>query len=297
MLQRHLEETYANELIDFMTIDKFVCSICRTTEPDYQKASEKLIDMYLSGTFPYVHVIVDEGQDFGRDKMEEADLLQSIHDTVVNNDQVNGTFYVFYDALQLIQATAIPQYISEADCKLTLYRNCRNTANIAITSLKPIYERNPKLKPGALNGVPAKIYFCNEERLVDRLNGIIGALKDDGITDVVILTVKDENHSILTGISADGIFKRKQFTSCRKFKGLEADAIILIDIDEDTFLENAVQRFYVGASRARLRLELLTSLNDDQSTVILSETLHYNKRIRNAKRDLAVALNALPVID
>lgn len=57
---------------------------------------------------------------------------------------------MFYDRLQLVQSSHIPKYISEADCKLTLYRNCRNTENIAITSLKPISERTPKLYDGAI---------------------------------------------------------------------------------------------------------------------------------------------------
>ena len=40
-----------------------------------------------------------------------------------------------YDKLQKIQARALPMFIEEADCRLTLYRNCRNTINIATTSL------------------------------------------------------------------------------------------------------------------------------------------------------------------
>lgn len=47
--------------------------------------------MYISGAFPYRHVIVDEGQDFGREEIEEANLLQTIHDAVIDNDEVEGT--------------------------------------------------------------------------------------------------------------------------------------------------------------------------------------------------------------
>ena len=36
----------------------------------------------------------------------------------------------------MIQAESIPKYITDADCKLTLYQNCRNTINIAQTSLR-----------------------------------------------------------------------------------------------------------------------------------------------------------------
>ena len=56
------------------------------------------------------------------------------------------------------------------------------------------------------------------------------------------------------------------FTSLRKFKGLESDAIILIDIDETTFENDENKRlFYVGSSRAKLNLDLV--VNGDESTI------------------------------
>ena len=43
---------------------------------------------------------------------------------------------MFYDAFQLVSLRAndtaeLPRVIREADCKLTLYKNCRNTHSIA----------------------------------------------------------------------------------------------------------------------------------------------------------------------
>lgn len=255
------------------------------------------MEMYFDGTFPYRHVIVDEGQDFGKDAIEESDLLQTIYETVVDNDNVDGTFYVFYDKLQLIQSKAIPKYISDADCKLTLYKNCRNTENIALTSLKPITERNPKLFEGAIKGIPASLYFCDDEASVqERINKIIDDLKKDGINDAVILTCDTEENSIIKSVSSDGKYKKKLFTTCRKFKGLEADAIILIDINEDTFNDENVLRYYVGASRARIRLALVTTMNDDNCINVLNDSLHYEKKIKKPKSALADALNALPVV-
>lgn len=285
-------------MIDYMTIDKFACKIGKTEEPNYQITEERVLDMYISGAFPYRHVIVDEGQDFGREEIEEANLLQTIHDAVIDNDEVEGTFYVFYDRLQLIQASRIPKYISEADCKLTLYKNCRNTENIAITSLKPISQRTPKLYDGAIKGVPARIHFREDsQEAIERIETLIDELKNEGITDVVILTCKSEFKSILKENSDNGTFKKKVFTTCRKFKGLEADAIILIDVDEDTFGSEAVQRFYVGASRARLRLEIVTTMTDENCEKVLREVVDYKKKIKNAKRELALAFNAMPIIE
>ena len=296
-LRDHLEERYANNNIDFMTIDGFACKICKTQKADYKQASDKVIDMYLTGSFPYKHVIVDEGQDFGRDEIEESDLLQVIHDTVVENDEVDGTFYVFYDRLQLIQSKAIPSYISDADCKLTLYKNCRNTENIALTSLKPITERTPKLYEGAIKGVPATIHFCRDlEGILECATNLIESLKNEGITDVVFLTCNTVENSILEAKVSDGKFKKKLFTTCRKFKGLEADAVILVDVDEHTFEEENVLRYYVGASRARVRLDMITMMDDEECTRVLTDRINYSKKIKKPMRELAYALNALPSI-
>lgn len=298
MLRNYLENEYHHEKIDYMTIDKFACKMAKTETPNYQMTGDKVLDMYLSGTFPYVHVIVDEGQDFGREEIEEADLLQTIHDAVIDNDEVNGTFYVFYDRLQLIQANNIPKFISEADCKLTLYKNCRNTENIAITSLKPISDRSPRLYADSIKGVPAKIHFREtSQEAVCRIEKIIEELKDEGITDVVLLTCETESNSILKDVNINGIYKKKIFTTCRKFKGLEADAIILIDVNEDTFDSEGVQRFYVGASRARLRLEIVTTMTSESCEKVLRSVVNYKKKIKNPKRELAMALNAMPIVE
>ena len=297
-LQEHLQRRYPHNNIDYMTIDGFACKVCHTSKADYKMTSDVVMDMYLSGTFPYRHVIVDEGQDFGRDELEESELLQSIQDIVVDNDGIDGTFYVFYDRLQLVQAYSIPRYISEADCRLTLYKNCRNTENIALTSLKPISERAPKLYEGAVKGIPATMHFCDGASYIPQsIAQIITDLEADGISDIVILTCATEDNSNLLGLIENGKYKNKLFTTCRKFKGLEADAIILIDINESTFRKDNVLRYYVGASRARIRLEMVSNMDDKACTNILKEVLGFTKKIKKPKRELAYALNALPQIE
>lgn len=298
LLREYLEENYHHEMIDFLTIDKFACNICKSQKPNYSETTDRILDMYLAGSFPYVHVIVDEGQDFGKDSIEEADLLQTIHDTVMGSDTISGTFYVFYDKLQLIQADRIPKYISDADCKLTLYKNCRNTENIAITSLKPISERTPKLYTGAIKGVPARVHYIEERANVKgKVCNIIESLKEDGITNVVILSCKSEKGSLLPEELKNESLCKKKFTTCRRFKGLEADAIILVDVDEASFSEDEVQRFYVGSSRARLRLEIVTTMGDEGCVQVLTEVIDYKKKIKNPKRELALALNAFPIVE
>ena len=296
-LKMYLEENYATSNIDFYTIAGFACKLCVSAKPDYKQASERLEDMYLTGTFPYMHVIVDEGQDFGTEDIEESDVLQIIHDTIMDNDEIEGTFYVFYDKLQLVQGDAIPRYISDADCKLTLYKNCRNTENIAITSLKPITERTPKLYSGSIKGVPAKLHFVDTvELLAKRVDDTLLQLKEEGVKDVVILTCVTEEKSILSAYLNNGNYKGTKFSTCRKFKGLEADAIILVDIAEDTFSDNNRLLFYVGSSRARLRLEMITTMDECACEKVLATKLNCKRKIKRPQRDLAVELNAFPVI-
>ena len=296
-LKDHLKKKYNNNNIDYMTLDGFACNICKTQKADYDRACNKVIDMYLTKTFPYKHVIVDEGQDFGKEEIEATNLLQVIHDTVVDNDDIEGTFYIFYDKLQLIQSSSIPNYIVDADCKLTLYKNCRNTENIALTSLKPITARMPKLYEGSVKGIPATICFCDDvNSVVKRISYTIEEFRNNGLTDIVILTCSTEEKSVLGPHVTEGKYKKKLFTTCRKFKGLEADAIILIDVDEETFEEENVLRYYVGASRAKIRLEIISMMDDDACKIVLQEAMHYTKKIKKPRRELAYALNALPSI-
>lgn len=292
-LKDYLEKNNYNEYIDYYTIAGLVCRLCNTKIPNYDLAKEKIEDMYLMNTFPYSHVIVDEGQDFGRDDIEESDILQIMHDIIMDKDD-NSSFYIFYDKLQLVQSKHIPKYISEADCKLTLYRNCRNTENIAITSMKPITRRKPKLYEEAVTGRPATIHFGTTNiSIIEKIKMLIADLKENEISDIVILTCQTEEKSILNYIYKDGKYGKKKFTTCRKFKGLEADAVILIDVDKETFSEEQRQLYYVGASRARLRLDILTQMTDEDCETVLKETLRYDKKIKNPKRDLANALNSL----
>lgn len=302
-LKVFLDTAYPHTNISYYTIAGFVCKLCNTATPDYAKASSILEDMYISGSFPYKHIIIDEGQDFGTEIIEEADIIQLIHDIAVDHEEHGGTFYVFYDKLQLIQAMAMPKFIENIDCRLSLYRNCRNTENIATTSLKPITERKPKLFEGSVKGVPAKIHFCDSESdEIRKIDSTINALIADGLKEIVILTCRTERNSILTNNVKNGLYRQKyRFTTCRKFKGLESDAVILIDIDKDTFREANehtyrepnVLVYYVGASRAKLRLEVFTTMSDEDCHDILEKKLHYSGKIRNPKKDFASALNTI----
>ena len=53
-------------------------------------------------------------------------------------------------------------------------------------------------------------------------------------------------------------------TTCIRFKGLESDAVILMDLRQDSFDGRSGLAFYVGASRAKYRLDLLLTLPEGE---------------------------------
>lgn len=295
-LQEFIAASCPHENIDFYTVDGFACRLCNTGEPNYPLLKAKLEDYYLDENFPYAHVIIDEGQDFGQSNIEENEIIGLLENIIVDRENVDGSFYVFYDSMQLVQGDRVPEYILNADCKLTLYKNCRNTENIATTSMKPIRARKPKLIEGCIKGSVPKMYFCeNPDTQRKQVEKVIQDYESKGIKDIVILTCKTENTSVLTQNIFDGKFNRKyRFTTCRKFKGLEADAIIITDLDEAVLTTNASKLFYVGSSRARLFLGVVCSLTHEECISVLDE-YKVKSNVKNPARALATELNAIYV--
>ena len=295
-LKNYLSENYPHDNIDYYTISGLACKLCDTATPNYEKLKSVLEDMYVFDSFPYMHVIIDEGQDFGTEAVEETGLIEIMKSIITDIKPDNASFYIFYDKLQLVQARTIPQYISDADCKLTLYRNCRNTENIATTSLAPITERRPKLIDGCVKGVPAKLHFCETgDKAREKIDLIIDTLKGQGVKDIVILTCKTENTSVMSSIVSNGLYRNKyRFSTCRKFKGLEADAVILVDADADVFEEEKALLYYVGTSRARLWLDIITTMDNEACTDVLQSVFEKRGHIKNPQRELAAAINAVP---
>ena len=84
------------------------------------------------------------------------------------------------------------------------------------------------------------------------------------------------------------------FTSARKFKGLESDVIIIIDVDDRSFADDESKRlFYVGCSRAKHQLDILFVGNEEMlknAAKSLSD-----QKFPNARIGIARCLNVKPV--
>ena len=68
-LCNHLRRNYHYENVHYYTIDGFACSICHSKYADIDELETRLIEMSYSDSFPYKHIIVDEGQDFGQKRV------------------------------------------------------------------------------------------------------------------------------------------------------------------------------------------------------------------------------------
>lgn len=297
-LCEHLKSNYHYDNVSYYTIDAFACSICHSEYADFDEFETRLLDLAYNNNFPYKHIIVDEGQDFGQTRIEEASIL-NILEEIVLDDSVCGTYYIFYDKNQLVQGHELPNSIKDADCKLTLYKNCRNTENIAITSMRPLKEaKTPKMFSGCITGDSPKIYINSDvKEQISFINKSIKGLLNEKINDIVILTCTTEEKSILSNYVVDGTYnafeKKFKFTTCRKFKGLEADAVILVDVGKNNLIYNDSLLFYVGASRARFYLIISSIVNEEDcievaSSFDLSLTGNLHKKI-------AAKLNSLLV--
>ena len=304
-LCKQIKKLYENnsdmENVDFYTLDKLSWKYCK--EINYEKLANEISNMY--DKFPYKHVIIDEGQDFGAKFNEKVydssicNVIQVLQDTVMIDDSNPGTFYLFYDKNQMIQCKNIPQYILDADCKLTLYTNCRNTANIAKTSSKIISNKNKVLNNNIHSKKPIMYNSEERENQIKILEMILQQCIDNKIEEsqIEILTVKTIESSILS--DSDNLkkvieedyedyhndhdnnydnkyeykycYKGKEFdfTTCRKYKGLEAKVIILIDITPKIF-DSTMNRsvIYVGATRAKNRLYMISNISPDGWTEI-----------------------------
>ena len=68
----------------------------------------------------------------------------------------------------------------------------------------------------------------------------------------------------------------------------------MIDFTSDIFNDENVLLYYVGTSRARLWLDMITTMDNETCTDILQEKKKKRGLIKNPQRELAIAINAIP---
>ncbi len=268
-LHNFLKNRYREELpnVSFYSIDKLVKNHFKV-KGEYASAEEILefLNNYSEYGWDYKHIIIDEGQDFSSEQIEALYTIAELEE---------GCFYLFYDKNQLVYKLKEFRSIDRIDCRLVLTANCRNTRSIASSSNKILGIEKLKLKNDVIGEKPVFIIVKENEKLLERIKSEINKYTDEDIEQkrIVLLTVKTERKSCLQDIDRIGKYKIRKslgekgilFTTARKYKGLESDVVIIIDIDKNTFKDDTEKRvLYVGASRAKHFLSYIALMNEEE---------------------------------
>ena len=292
----YLQKSFPYENVTYSNIHHFIAKYrpgSDTSSSEKRSAELQKIDWDL---LDYDDVIVDEAQDFLNDEILYFKDFTELKE---------GHFFAFYDKNQLATTKEVPEWINKSECKLLLTKNCRNTYEIALTSYNVMDIALDK-KIMMVNGDQTTISFVSGNP-IPSLNRLLNILTDDKhgyeYSDIVILTLKTEHDSILNGvtkISGIPITSEKTnssvlFTTASKFKGLESRAVIIVDIDENSFLNDDEKRlFYVACSRATQALSLFVN-GDDAKIKSIANTInsssHYAAKGRVAMKTQAIILD------
>ena len=210
----------------------------------------------------YPNIVVDEGQDISDAMLEHLSFLAELND---------GSFYVFYDRNQFIlerNSPEQPKYLdSKAECRLVLYRNCRNTAEIAATVGSLVDMRQEPYVNNVHGEKPKAVFYTDKAAVRGIAERFVKTMKENRVSleDMVILSVHSLEHSALHGVrSLAGIPVSNTLeegkvwvTTTRKYKGLEAKAVLLIDVEVSKLMDAVMQRMiYIGGSRANTYLKV-----------------------------------------
>ncbi len=240
-------------------------------------------------------IIIDEAQDLDDDVINFFSNL---------SDEKDGKFYIFYDKNQLIYQRKNADWIERSECKLVLSKNCRNTLQIAITS-NNIIDINTQWTENAVNGdMPQIIFQKGKDETILVIEKLIKEYKNKGFknNEITILTTLTEEKSILNGqeyIGNDKIVKKIDnenifFTSSRKFKGLESNVVIIVDVEKEEFLDEKKKRnLYVAASRAKQKLDIIVNASGEEIDDIAEQISTTN--IKNSVAKIATKLKVKPV--
>ena len=289
------EDSKKYENIDFYNLPQLACQKLKVASVEPEDIIQ-FLENYDAYDWEYKHIIIDEGQDFRDEEIEK------LYDIALLQE---GAFYVFFDKNQFVQGKEFPDWLKNSECRLVLNINCRNTFSIADTSGKPI-SVEPKVKNKGVKGDMPRFYICGTgSDAIKKLAVLIDQYRNNGYAyrQICILTVKTEVASFLQGVDKIGGHSVKStrgnsnvlFTTARKFKGLEADAIIMIDVDETTFSNEENKRlFYVGASRAKHQLDIVF-VGDKAGVENMVESIS-DKKYPTPIMGIARSLNVKPVM-
>jgi len=203
----------------------------------------------------FAAIVIDEGQDFHDSWLEILELALA--------DDENSTFYIFYDNNQQVMNRAADYIRSMRAARRRLTRNFRNTRKIFEVASR-FYVGDGVVPIGPI-GEPLITTRANSDsaamtKLRERLGHLITqtGIQSERIAVLCSSKAKAEeltpNNRIGSYVAANAsnpIEKAVIVDSVRRFKGLEADVIIMFM--PDSYIDD-VEMLYVATTRARVLL-------------------------------------------
>ena len=224
---------------------------------------ELALEILLETADRYGAVIVDEAQDLLREPY--LDVI----DTLIEGELTGGTWRFFIDASQNmlggIAPTALRRLQAAAPVDWPLTVNCRNTQPIAVQVA--LLSGAPMTEVLAPDGPAAELVWY--ESAADQRTAVserLRKLRHEGFPaqQIMVLSRYRLERSVahdglempLKDISRGGLDApgdHVAFSTVSSFKGLEADVVLLVDVDDLSSVDGLTS-VYVGASRARVAL-------------------------------------------
>jgi hypothetical protein len=208
-------------------------------------------------------VIIDEAQDLLREPY--LDVI----DALIEGELKDGTWRCFIDASQNIVGgiapTALRRLQAAAPVEWPLTVNCRNTQPIAVQVA--LLSGAPMAEVLAPDGPAAELtWYTSDDDQRSAVSDRLGRLRHEGFAgrQITVLSRYRLERSVacnglgisLRDISRGGLGSPDDqiaFSTVASFKGLEAEVVLLVDVDDLSSAEGLIS-VYVGASRARVAL-------------------------------------------
>lgn len=237
--------------------------------PDFWKAvQDRVVSERIPDDWKFDVLIVDEGQDFESEWYDIARLFLNDDSDILWLEDPDQTLY----ARSAVSLEGFVGYRADVN-----YRSPDGIAGFIRKTLPFEFESGNDL-PGLGVGVHGYQDPADQPRIAARL---VKGLLQQGLAydDVVILTCRGVANSVFSEREKVGAVKLRRFTggydlfgnqvltdgrltfdSVYRFKGQEAPAVILTDVDPDPEKRDRDARLlYCGMTRATVRLEMLVN--------------------------------------
>ncbi|MFP3426257.1 NERD domain-containing protein [Pseudoalteromonas sp. SIMBA_162] len=220
---------------------------------------ERVMDTLLREDDRYDAIIIDEGQDFGDDRI--VALYQLLREE-------SSQWLYFGDSKQDLYGQSTNETLG-AEVTFRLYHNCRNT-ELVNSATNKVCSGIVKPMPGVPKGELPLISICKTEHMAQKAWELIHDLSPDGGA-VILSPFKLDNSCMKASTKAfnlnltEDISKLNEsgfvyFSTIKSFKGLEAKHVIIIHADKpDLNIALTKEDLYVAFTRAVSRLDIITT--------------------------------------